>query len=307
MIDSCPLCRFLLVGLIIHNENFNTKDFKVFSLIPTARFPTFVSPHRRRKRCRSSSSSFSYKPVDHDEGHDDEDESYKLQQALARQKPTYTSTYSSKDTWFQHHDSLPFECTSCGKCCKVKGDVYLSPTETLAVAKYLNLSLQEFKRRFISKEEMSSGWTLLRNIQRQNSHYEEEDNRCIFLDDSNMCAIYPVRPIQCITYPFWPRIMASPQAWNDEVVEAVINPDLDVVEDEELDTPSTNTITSVSLKRWTYEDGGCEGMKRIDSKEARTIQGITIQDAQSMLDVYTRYDRSFPIGKPFQSIISNES
>ena len=28
--------------------------------------------------------------------------------------------------------------------------------------------------------------------------------------------VYPVRPLQCRTYPFWPEVLASRQAWQRE-------------------------------------------------------------------------------------------
>lgn len=30
------------------------------------------------------------------------------------------------------------------------------------------------------------------------------------------CSVYPVRPAQCRTYPFWPEIISSPTAWEKE-------------------------------------------------------------------------------------------
>jgi Fe-S-cluster containining protein len=29
-----------------------------------------------------------------------------------------------------------------------------------------------------------------------------------------MCTIYPVRPLQCRTWPFWTDNLSSPDAWN---------------------------------------------------------------------------------------------
>jgi Fe-S-cluster containining protein len=40
---------------------------------------------------------------------------------------------------------------------------------------------------------------------------------CIFLreiDGKKRCVIYPVRPSQCRSWPFWARNLASPDAWN---------------------------------------------------------------------------------------------
>ena len=41
---------------------------------------------------------------------------------------------------------------------------------------------------------------------------------CIFLrqvGEKKLCAIYPVRPNQCRTWPFWPENLSSPNAWNE--------------------------------------------------------------------------------------------
>ena len=37
---------------------------------------------------------------------------------------------------------------------------------------------------------------------------------CIFWN--NGCGIYPVRPVQCASYPFWPHLTDSEEAWNAE-------------------------------------------------------------------------------------------
>lgn len=40
---------------------------------------------------------------------------------------------------------------------------------------------------------------------------------CIFLqkiDSQKKCTIYPVRPNQCRTWPFWSDNLANPDAWN---------------------------------------------------------------------------------------------
>ncbi len=40
---------------------------------------------------------------------------------------------------------------------------------------------------------------------------------CVFLrrddDGKAQCAIYPVRPAQCRTWPFWPDNLSSPRSW----------------------------------------------------------------------------------------------
>ena len=99
-------------------------------------------------------------------------------------------------------NNLPFECTGCGNCCKTRGDVYMSPTETKNAAALLGLSISEFKEQFVEEEEVTvamsldpeqipegeTGWTVLR--------HKQEDGSCIFLNDEGMCNIYEARPVQ---------------------------------------------------------------------------------------------------------------
>ena len=44
----------------------------------------------------------------------------------------------------------------------------------------------------------------------------EADGRCVFLGANGQCRVYPVRPVQCRTYPFWPEVLCSGTAWEQE-------------------------------------------------------------------------------------------
>ena len=39
---------------------------------------------------------------------------------------------------------------------------------------------------------------------------------CMLLNSEGKCSVYPVRPTQCRTYPFWPEILISEEKWNNE-------------------------------------------------------------------------------------------
>lgn len=192
--------------------------------------------------------------------------------------------------WFAElgpdNNNIPFECTGCGKCCKTRGDVYMSPTETKKAAKLLGLSIADFKAQYVEEEEVTvtmsldpeqipegeTGWTVLR--------HKEEDQSCIFLNDEGLCNIYEARPIQCSTYPFWPRIMANREAWNSEV---------------RLEGDAPEGMTNED-QYWTIEGGGCEGMHKIDvdGSSKSKISGISSADAEGRLAEYERYKRRFP-------------
>jgi Fe-S-cluster containining protein len=48
---------------------------------------------------------------------------------------------------------------------------------------------------------------------------EETDGRCVLFDSRLGCRAYAVRPRQCRTWPFWPRIVANPAAWDREAAD----------------------------------------------------------------------------------------
>lgn len=94
--------------------------------------------------------------------------------------------------WYQ--DGLRFECTQCGNCCRNHGEyayVYLTEVELEAIPRHLGLSRQAFLERYCTKEP-GHFWSL-----------RMDQPACPFLGADNRCGIYPVRPHQCATWPFW--------------------------------------------------------------------------------------------------------
>lgn len=76
------------------------------------------------------------------------------------------------------------------------------------MADYLGITLQAFHDRYAHRA--LRRWTL--NEVRRNAAYD-----CVFLredaDGKRGCSIYPVRPTQCRTWPFWPSNLKSRSAW----------------------------------------------------------------------------------------------
>lgn len=81
------------------------------------------------------------------------------------------------------------------------GYVWVGIRRARSIARYLGIELEAFSRRY------------LRQVGRRLSLTERADGSCIFLDDDACCTIYPVRPRQCRTFPFWKENLESPEAW----------------------------------------------------------------------------------------------
>jgi Fe-S-cluster containining protein len=92
-----------------------------------------------------------------------------------------------------------FTCTECGKCCTGSGEIWANEAECAAIAAHLRLPMLHFFRRYTKSYSRRPGWRMLK-LQPGSDH-------CIFLEGGTKCSIYPVRPLQCSTYPWWPELM----------------------------------------------------------------------------------------------------
>jgi len=114
---------------------------------------------------------------------------------------------SKESPWYK--DGLRFQCTECGKCCTGQpGYVWVSEEEMQKIADHLQISLKDFKCRY----------TRLKGGRYALLELPKRDHDCIFLKD-NKCSIYPVRPKQCRTFPWWKDNLKSPEAWKRAAVE----------------------------------------------------------------------------------------
>jgi Fe-S-cluster containining protein len=113
---------------------------------------------------------------------------------------------SSNSSWYAA--GLAFECIGCGKCCAgpEEGYVWVTSDEIAAIAKHLDVDEDCILSKYIRK------------VGRRYALVERPGNKdCIFLkprpQGGKNCEIYPVRPTQCQTWPFWPANLSSPNAW----------------------------------------------------------------------------------------------
>lgn len=112
---------------------------------------------------------------------------------------------SEKDTdspWFR--DGLSFECTRCGACCTgAPGYVWVNAEEIARLAEFRGESVERFSKQFV------------RRVNGRFSLVEKPGGDCIFWDKSVGCTVYPARPVQCRTWPFWPENIESPDSWHE--------------------------------------------------------------------------------------------
>lgn len=127
---------------------------------------------------------------------------------------------SQTESWFA--DGLRFTCTQCGNCCTGEpGFIWISIEEVQRLAKFLRIDPQEVVDRYCRKID---GKLSLR--ERRNSHGQHD---CIFLKEvkgshqspngqqmshtRRVCTIYPARPLQCRTWPFWAENLQDESRW----------------------------------------------------------------------------------------------
>lgn len=92
----------------------------------------------------------------------------------------------------------PSKCAECnGKCCAgSNGYIFVTDDEIGNIAKFLGES-EELVRGCYTKKVGN----LISIREREVTKYNYE---CLFFDSkTGLCKIYEVRPLQCITFPFW--------------------------------------------------------------------------------------------------------
>ena len=95
-------------------------------------------------------------------------------------------------------ENINFKCERCGKCCKHRGDLGLTPMDVFQISKYLNISCEEMVRRYtrLSHRHGNFPQLVIQGVGKQST--------CIFYDRRSGCKIYPARPAQCYLFPLEP-------------------------------------------------------------------------------------------------------
>jgi uncharacterized protein len=104
------------------------------------------------------------------------------------------------EPWYK--DGLRFRCTQCGDCCTGEpGYVWVNAEEIAAIADFRGDPVEEATGLYTRLT--PSGRTLR----------EKPNGDCVFYEHGRGCTIYPVRPRQCRTWPFWASNVETPSDW----------------------------------------------------------------------------------------------
>ena len=100
--------------------------------------------------------------------------------------PQYTFTFDAN------------ACEACGgHCCTGEsGYIWAKYEEIEKMSDYLKLSIEDFATMYLKK--VKHRYSLVEK------KLAPDNYACVFFDNTiKQCTIYPVRPLQCRTFPFW--------------------------------------------------------------------------------------------------------
>ncbi|HPH03330.1 MAG TPA: YkgJ family cysteine cluster protein [Spirochaetota bacterium] len=95
---------------------------------------------------------------------------------------------------------MAFGCKRCGQCCSWPGMVFFTREERSAAAQHLGMSERAFSSAYHLGQTGENEWVV------------HAPRGCPLLGQNKECAIYPVRPLQCASYPFWRSKLGTPAA-----------------------------------------------------------------------------------------------
>jgi len=107
----------------------------------------------------------------------------------------------------------PNACEACGGACCTgeSGYIWTKYDEIEKMADFFNLSIEDFSQQYLKK--VKHRYSLIEK------KLAVDNYACIFFDASKKrCSIYPVRPLQCRTFPFWEQFKDDEVSLREECV-----------------------------------------------------------------------------------------
>lgn len=92
-------------------------------------------------------------------------------------------------------DTVVFGCNECGKCCREREDILLTPIDLFKMAKYLQMPIQSFISKYC--EHYMGGDSHMPLVRIKPREYR----RSCPLNDKGRCLVHSVKPVVCALYP----------------------------------------------------------------------------------------------------------
>lgn len=90
---------------------------------------------------------------------------------------------------------MRFACQpGCTRCCTQRGWVYLSVEDVPRLAQFLDMSVDQFRLRYV--------YSTKHTIRLRKPRH----GQCPFLN-ADGCSVHPAKPTQCRLFPFWPELI----------------------------------------------------------------------------------------------------
>ena len=101
---------------------------------------------------------------------------------------------------------LRFSCKRCSTCCRFEpGFVFLCDKDVSALKAALKLGHDDFMKLYCRWVPNGDGKNRL-------SLKEKLNCDCVFWEKEG-CRVYEARPLQCVTFPFWPSVLKDEESW----------------------------------------------------------------------------------------------
>jgi len=121
--------------------------------------------------------------------------------------PDKTGESRSNDNGSFYSHGLRFSCKRCSACCRYEsGFVFLCDKDVSALKGTLKLGREEFM-------DLYCRWVPAEGGKSRLSLKEKSNYDCIFWEKEAGCVVYEARPLQCVTFPFWPSVLGDEDSW----------------------------------------------------------------------------------------------
>lgn len=101
-------------------------------------------------------------------------------------------------------EEISFECKRCGKCCRRRGDLPITPMELVLYCNYFNMTAQQFLDEYANIERAPGELPKVFL-----KHKGDEKKTCIFFEEEKGCTINPIKPAICYLFPFFQNFFSD--------------------------------------------------------------------------------------------------